>query len=98
MWQSKTMITTPKDTLKFKYSPLQKNRIFEYYDEQNIVALHIFKSGWSNPQMYICVLEWGEWGDVDHHLYSAEEIKKQFGISTFSRLEKLKAIAKISSL
>jgi hypothetical protein len=74
--------------LRFNF--VRYNKIYglaQYYDKNNIVALCIFISGWENK--YHCVLEWGEYETTDHHLYSAEEIKKYYGVSTFLRKEKL---------
>lgn len=73
----------------------QESKLYRYFDKENVIALYIFKSGWSNPQIYNCILEWGEYGDVDHHLYDAIKIDKVYGIKTFLRKEKLLAINKI---
>jgi hypothetical protein len=80
---------------KFNFKKKEKNSgLYIYYDKENVIALYIFKSGWSNPQMYNCILEWGEYGDVDHHFYDAMKIEKVYGIKNFLRKEKLLAINK----
>ena len=68
-----------------------KNRfVRQYYDEEHVVLLTIFPSGWK--KRYNCVLEWGEYQDTHYELYAAQEIEHFYGIKTFLRKEKLDII------
>jgi hypothetical protein len=62
----------------------------QYYDNENVVLLTIFESGWKNH--YNCVLEWGEYQDVDYKLYTAQEIYEYYKIKNYLRKEKLEKI------
>lgn len=74
-----------KETYNFK--KINNSFLYSYYDEKNVVALRIIKSGWENK--FDCILEWGEYEQVEVHLYTAEQINKIYGIKTFLRKEKL---------
>lgn len=75
---------------KFNFIKCKSVILHRYYDATNVVSVSIFKSGWKNK--YQCVEEWGEYETTEHHLYTAEEISKYYGIKTFSRKEKLDRI------
>jgi hypothetical protein len=103
MWQNFTYFSSHKSekiNLNFKEfrkgklisldSTIDSRFIKQYYDEYNAVVLTIFKSGWRGR--YHCILEWGEFEDTDHKLYSSIEIYEHYGINTFLRKEKLDKI------
>jgi hypothetical protein len=77
MWTSET-VTAESCKLNFK----KTNDIsgFSFWDEDAIVSLLIVKSGWTSPQMYHCILEWGEYTEVDNNLYTSEQIKEKYNI------------------
>lgn len=80
--------------VKTRYNFVQSKfgELCKYYDRQNIVVLYIFKSGWSYPQMYQCIEEWGEYEESEYHLYTAEDINHIYAINTLLRKEKLNKI------
>jgi hypothetical protein len=51
----------------------------KYYDEQGIVLLHILKSGWEDK--YHCILEFGEYDEFEHYLYTSQEIYEHYEIN-----------------
>ena len=81
---------TQSEKAKFNFIKCKSVILHRYYDATNVVSVSIFKSGWKNK--YQCVEEWGEYETTEHHLYTAEEISKYYGIKTFSRKEKLDKI------
>lgn len=77
----------PKN-IKYNFKKINSiQELYRYYDNECVVALYIFKSGWKNK--YNCVLEWGEYGTSESNVYNAEEIKYFYGINLFLRKEKL---------
>lgn len=47
-----------------------------FYDSDSVCSLKIIQSGWRNK--YHCILEWGEYEDVDYELYDKEQIQQRF--------------------
>jgi hypothetical protein len=68
------------DVIKLNFEKSSEQLVRSYIDTQNIVGLKIIKSGWSEPQLYHCILEWGEYEDCNYHLYTKEEIKEKYNI------------------
>lgn len=68
--------------LNFKQSNQinQINSVLYYDDEDAVCSLLIMKSGWSRPQTYHCILEWGEFEDYNHMLLTKEQIKEKYNI------------------
>jgi len=64
-----------------------KKLLVSFYDENNIMVLYIFESGWKG--YYHVILEFGETSDFKHYLYNGEQIAKKFGIQKFIRRQKL---------
>lgn len=76
---------------KYNFSKCKSsNDLHSYYDKENVVSLRIIKSGWKGK--YDCILEWGEYEQADVNVFNGEQIRKYYGIYTFSRIEKLKKI------
>ena len=44
------------------------------------IQIHIFKSGWSKPQLYHTVIEYGEYETTDHRLLTLEQINEIYGV------------------
>ena len=76
--------------VKYNFIQYKSGELNRYYDKGNVVSLSIFKSGWEN--LYNCVLEWGEYEMSEVKTYTANEIEKFYGITTYSRKEKLNKI------
>jgi len=72
---------------KYNFVKYDNHIMSSYYDRENPISLHIFKSGWENQ--YHCILEDGEWKTTESNIYTAEQINKYYGISDFLRKEKL---------
>jgi len=79
--------TNKKLKAKYHFIEENNNKLYNFYDIDNVVSLIIFKSGWNDK--YHCILEWGEHETTESHLYTSKEIEKKYGISTFLRKEKL---------
>lgn len=60
------------------YKVLAPHLIISVVDDP--IAVKIIPSGWSNPQMYHVIVEWGDMDQADHHLLDADQIKEQMGI------------------
>lgn len=72
---------------KYNFVQYQSGILNSYYDKENVVSIHIFKSGWKGK--YECVMEWGEYGSSELFVRTAQEIENLYHIMTFSRKEKL---------
>ncbi len=70
------------------------DELYSYYDEENVVLLRIIRSGWKGK--FDCILEWGEYEQADIKVFTGEEIRKYYGITTFLRKEKLMKINEIA--
>jgi hypothetical protein len=79
---------------KYNFSKIQNGEVYRYVDMENAISLLIVKSGWKDK--YDCIIESGEYGSVDVWLYTAQQIQKYYGITTFLRKEKLIKINKNS--
>ena len=79
-----------KLAVRFNFTQTKGGVLNTFYDQHNVVALYIFKSGWKGK--YECVEEWGEYENSNHNLYDAEDINHIYGINTFLRKEKLDKI------
>jgi hypothetical protein len=77
---------------RYNFSKIQNGEVYRYVDMTNAFSLLIVKSGWNNK--YDCILESGEYESVDVNLYTAQDIQKIYGITTFLRKEKLIKINK----
>jgi len=64
----------------FTFEKSEDQSIYKYYDKENVVILFILKSNFSQPTMYHCILEWGEYEDYNHYFLTIEEIEEQFNI------------------
>jgi hypothetical protein len=53
-------------------------RTFQLGEEPELV--YIFESGYTRPQMYHVIFEDGYESPINHHFWTAEEIKKQLNI------------------
>lgn len=64
-------------TSKFKIFP-------EFYVnvivEEDPIQLHIIWSGWSKPQMYHVIVEYGDYEQSEYFFLDAEQIKDRFQI------------------
>jgi len=57
-----------------------ENSISIYADNEPI-AVRILRSGWSKPQTYHVLMEFGDIGDTEYKgLFNSEQIKEKFGI------------------
>lgn len=68
----------------------EKSTLHKYVDDDNVMHLYIFKSGWKD--YYECIEEWGEYEKSELKLLDAKEISKIYGIKTFLRKEKINEI------
>lgn len=51
------------------------------YANEEPIAYRIVRSGWSKPQMYHVLVEFGDYGDTTYKgLMSAEQIKSELGL------------------
>jgi hypothetical protein len=66
--------------LKFNFNKTDDKSGVSFYDEEAIAGLLIIKSGWTSPQLYHCILEWGEYEDYDHELLTKEDIEKKYKV------------------
>jgi hypothetical protein len=63
---------------KFNFKKINDISGFSFWDEDAIANLLIIKSGWTSQ--YHCILEWGEYAEVDNNLYTEEQIKEKYNI------------------
>lgn len=76
---------------KYNFKPTKNGNLNHFFDRDHVVSLFIFKSGWEN--YYHCILEWGEYTEVEHHLYSLFQIQNIYSVQSFVRKEKLKKLS-----
>lgn len=53
-------------------------RVYAPSDEP--LAFRIIKSGWSKPQRYHVLIEYGDYGQTDYDFLDAEQLKEKYGI------------------
>ncbi len=51
-----------------------------FYEKDEPLAVHILRSGWSNPQLYHVLVEFGDRMETTVHLLEASQIKELFSI------------------
>lgn len=44
------------------------------------MQIHVVKSGWSRPQMYHVLVEFGDMEQTDYHFMDSDQIKERFGV------------------
>ena len=69
-----------EEEYKFSFRKSANTTSFNYNDEDAVIGLKIIKSGWGSPDLYHCILEYGEYGDIDYKLFTKEEIKEKYNI------------------
>ena len=51
-----------------------------FYEKDEPLCIHVLRSGWSQPQLYHVLVEFGDRMDTTHHLLEASQIEEMFGI------------------
>ena len=44
------------------------------------IQIFIIKSGWSKPQLYHVIIEYGDYETTDHRLLTLEQINEIYGV------------------
>ncbi len=64
----KNLIETPKETH------------LNFYLKEEPICIKIVKSGWSIPQLYHVIVEWGDYMQTDNHIMDAAQIMEKYDI------------------
>lgn len=60
-----------------------------FYEKDEPLCIHVLKSGWSNPQLYHVLVEFGDRMETTVHLLEASQIKEMFNIDVVKSFETL---------
>jgi len=72
--------TKNKEIPKLEFSSFGEMS-FSAYAKEEPIAYRIVRSGWSKPQMYHVLIEFGDYGDTTYKgLMSEEQLKSEYGI------------------
>lgn len=52
-----------------------------YYEVEEPLCIQILKSGWSNPQLYHVLVEFGDRMETTYHTLESNQIQDMFGIN-----------------
>ena len=56
------------------------NPSLTFSDREEPLCIHILKSGWSQPQLYHVLVEFGDMMETTYHTLEASQITNMFGI------------------
>jgi hypothetical protein len=69
-----------------------------FYEKEEPLAIHIIKSGWSKPQLYHVLVEFGDMMETTYHTLEAEQIAEKFGINIEDSFKDLPVVFRKSIL
>jgi len=52
-----------------------------FYERDEPLCIHVLKSGWSNPQLYHVLVEFGDRMETTYHAMEANQILEMFSIN-----------------
>ena len=63
-----------------------------FYEAEEPLAIHVIKSGWSRPQIYHVLVEFGDMMQTTHHELEAGQILEMFGINVEESFQDLPVV------
>ena len=58
-----------------------------FYEKDEPLCIHILRSGWSNPQLYHVLVEFGDRMETTYHTLEAPQIQEMFNIDVNKSFE-----------
>lgn len=74
-----------------------KNNRYTFLVDEHLL-IHIFKSGWKNPQKYFIVFEDGETSDYGINLFTSNDILVMYKINIEDEIKKFERIDKLKKI
>lgn len=73
----------PQENQTFPINMIEANPqpCLTFYEEGEPLAIHVVKSGWSSPQLYHVLVEFGDRMETTYHTLEAGQISTMFGIN-----------------